>query len=864
MKLIMLLILMVVLVAPVSSRATEYFVATDGDDGYAGTNIAMPFVTIEKAVEMVVPGDTVFIRGGSYTSKLSVANLRASEVAPIVFQNYSGETVQITPGSWDWSTAFTIEDSSYIFLQGLNFGNCEGSRHPVEVVSSVYCEITDCVFSNTPYPPALEISSSTNITISGCIFTDTGTAGRDWDSHLIIGPADAACENISVRNCDFFESAGNDLVDHAIEMMRANNSEIAGCDFHDFDNANVVTLGIPSWYYTPGESLPHSMLVVSNRFYDNNCRAFKFQMCHNSELKQNSFLSNKCDVAHFGEEASYCNAMIGNLFVDNFDLLSENDAFIITVQDAGISNYIIGNEIYNTYIPETISSNSPEAIFVQNTSYLNIISNHIHDIRVKANVDLTYEDPSWYIPGTNGGYAAFGMHILGTSAEITNIVIIGNTVSYVRTGISVGGARYAVMNSNLVHHCGTYGTRFKNGTRDSWMEGNEIYECGALHGGCSGIGLGFSGKSNVIYRNYVHHCHQGTAGKIGTNWWGDGNGMIADMDSDDTFFISNLSAFNEGRGLAITASERTRVFNNTFVGNGKCPQYQDMPGLGIYSKISEGYPATSNVIVNNIFYDNVYREISVDDIRGQVIHHNLFFSNSLSTYEKPIFWNDTNISYSARSMTVQEWKDYSATYHPENAIGALWVMPEFINSGGGNYRLDNISPAIDAGENTLMSRSDLDGIPRPLDGNDDGTNTVDVGCYEFINADADSDGDSMPDRWEVDYNLDPTNARDALIDTDGDGPDNKDEYIADTDPTSRLSYFHITAISNNSPVSVYFLSSSNRLYTMDGCSNLVIGIWSNIPGAGARMGVGGLDSMGDTNEPTKGPFYRLGAEVPND
>ena len=47
----------------------------------------------------------------------------------------------------------------------------------------------------------------------------------------------------------------------------------------------------------------------------------------------------------------------------------------------------------------------------------------------------------------------------------------------------------------------------------------------------------------------------------------------------------------------------------------------------------------------------------------------------------------------------------------------------------------------------------------------------------------DSDGDGMPDWWEVMYGFDPFNASDAMLDTDGDGVDNLTEYLQGRDPT---------------------------------------------------------------------------------
>ena len=51
-----------------SLGAAEFFVAPTGNDKDPGT-LEKPFATVQRAQAAVVPGDTVYLRGGTYVMK---------------------------------------------------------------------------------------------------------------------------------------------------------------------------------------------------------------------------------------------------------------------------------------------------------------------------------------------------------------------------------------------------------------------------------------------------------------------------------------------------------------------------------------------------------------------------------------------------------------------------------------------------------------------------------------------------------------------------------------------------------------------------------------------------------------------------
>ena len=69
-----------------------YYVSMTGSDSNPGT-IGLPFATIGKAADVLEPGDTCYVREGTYHQTASITGLSGLEGAEIIFQPYPGETV---------------------------------------------------------------------------------------------------------------------------------------------------------------------------------------------------------------------------------------------------------------------------------------------------------------------------------------------------------------------------------------------------------------------------------------------------------------------------------------------------------------------------------------------------------------------------------------------------------------------------------------------------------------------------------------------------------------------------------------------------------------------------------------------------
>ncbi len=95
----------------------------------------------------------------------------------------------------------------------------------------------------------------------------------------------------------------------------------------------------------------------------------------------------------------------------------------------------------------------------------------------------------------------------------------------------------------------------------------------------------------------------------------------------------------------------------------------------------------------------------------------------------------------------------------------------------------------------------------------------------------DFDGDGIADAWEAAYfgNASTNSNANALLDPDGDGMTNLDEYRAGTNPTNAASLLKIVFAATNG-TALSFVAQTNLSYSIQWRTNLIAPTWTNLTG----------------------------------
>lgn len=114
-----------ILMATRGAGAADYYVAPSGHDSSPGTR-QLPWQTIQHAANVLKPGDTAFVRGGTY-SKVSINVSGSASGGWVKFLNFPGErpvidAAGVAPAAGE-TALFLVRNRSYVVIQGFELRN---------------------------------------------------------------------------------------------------------------------------------------------------------------------------------------------------------------------------------------------------------------------------------------------------------------------------------------------------------------------------------------------------------------------------------------------------------------------------------------------------------------------------------------------------------------------------------------------------------------------------------------------------------------------------------------------------------------------------------------------------------------------
>jgi parallel beta-helix repeat protein len=219
-----------------AANAATYCVSTMGSDTNQGTEL-MPFRTLNKGVKLLKPGDTLYVRAGTYAEFLGNLPGGNSWSTPVTIAAYPGQSVTLRPASGENVFRFDSSSERYIIVEGLIIDGKSISGNAIKITSGTnvgtahHIRFKNCEIRNTP--------------TSG-IFV---TPGADYNEFI----------NLNVHN------NGTTKYDHGLYIRGACNL-VSFCQVHDNVGHGIHV------YSQDNTTAAHDNVVQSNRIFNNGSR----------------------------------------------------------------------------------------------------------------------------------------------------------------------------------------------------------------------------------------------------------------------------------------------------------------------------------------------------------------------------------------------------------------------------------------------------------------------------------------------------------------------------------------------------------------------------------------------------------------
>ena len=342
-----------------AQAANSYYVATNGNDNNPGTQ-ALPFGTLNKAVEKVVAGDSVYVRGGTYylTQGLWIGNEKSGTAsARIVFQSYPGEKAILDgsnmpkqdPNDRDPSKgedAFAI-GGQYIDIK--NFEIRKTTRSGINIWGGKHIKILNNTVHDTRgsgiYMGYSDLTTVTDIVVDSnqvyntCLINNPPLEPGGWPSAI----SSSGNGNIYVTNNQVHNNYGEGIV-----FGSGSGGLIAANIVYDNFSAGLYLVN--STNSTVEKNLVYT--TYDRKFYRFNQPSPGIQLANESDvnkLENNKIINN---IVIGGREGfSYYSSYgpgggLKNTIIANNTFYRATGTLLLIQKDAGHMNTLIANNIF--------------------------------------------------------------------------------------------------------------------------------------------------------------------------------------------------------------------------------------------------------------------------------------------------------------------------------------------------------------------------------------------------------------------------------------------------------------------------------------------------------------------------------------
>ena len=350
-------------VSSVAVGAT-YYVSLTGSDGNPGS-LSQPFATINHGVSLLKPGDTLYIRGGTYAETLNdTIPSGTSWSAPITVASYPGETAIIKPTSPPSDAIIYFDFQSYVILKNLVVDGGGLSVSGIDGIKITY-QTLQVKFSNHIRLQGCEIRNASE---NGILITTYPSNNEQVDYNEILGSL--------IHNNGY--NASNGISGHGIYIASSHNL-IDGDD--SYNNAGY---GIHLY-----EADTHDPLFVQSNIV-RNCKV------HNNSNGPDS--SGGIVIATGDNNLVYNNVVYNNTLsrqggIQIYNNVNTTSVWNNTIYDngfygidnqSGSTNSVIENNIIYNNASGDINNNGSAATIDHNTSnsqdprFVNPAANDFH------------------------------------------------------------------------------------------------------------------------------------------------------------------------------------------------------------------------------------------------------------------------------------------------------------------------------------------------------------------------------------------------------------------------------------------------------------------------------------------------------